>query len=123
MAKELNDRNARTLLKGSGVVIDAFDNSVSRRLVQEHCRAAGIPCLHVGLNADYAEVIWDQDYRVPNDVGVDACDYPLARNLVLLAVSVAAESLVRYVQDGTQGGWSITLRDFAIGPLETGRMA
>ena len=76
----------------------------------------------MGLNADYAEVIWDQDYRVPNDVGVDACDYPLARNLVLLAVSVAAESLVRYVRDGSQGGWSITLCDFAIRPLETGRM-
>jgi molybdopterin-synthase adenylyltransferase len=118
VAKELNDRNARSLLKGSGVVIDAFDNSAARRLVQEHCRAAAIPCLHVGLNADYAEVIWDRDYRVPNDVAGDVCDYPPARNLVLLAVAVASETLLRYVRDGRQEGWSITLRDFAVRPFE-----
>jgi molybdopterin-synthase adenylyltransferase len=118
VAKELTDRNAKGLLKGSGIVIDAFDNSSARRLVQEHCREAGLPCLHVGLNADYAEVIWDPDYRVPNDVGGDVCDYPLARNLVLLAVAVASEALLRYVRDGSRGGWSITLRDFSIRPLE-----
>jgi molybdopterin/thiamine biosynthesis adenylyltransferase len=119
VAKELNDRNARSLLKGSGIVIDAFDNSAARRLVQEHCRSAAIPCLHVGLNADYAEVIWDPHYRVPNDVTGDVCDYPLARNLVLLAVAVASEAVVRFVRDGSEVGWSITLRDFAIRALET----
>jgi molybdopterin/thiamine biosynthesis adenylyltransferase len=119
IAKELNDRNARSLLKGSGLVIDAFDNSAARRSVQEHCRASAIPCLHIGLNADYAEVIWDRDYRVPSDVAGDLCDYPLARNLVLLAVAVASESLLRYVQDGRQDAWSVTLGDFAVRPLET----
>ena len=118
VAKDLTDRNAKGLLKGSGIVVDAFDNSAARRLVQEHCRAAAIPCLHVGLSADYAEVIWDRHYRVPNDVAGDLCDYPLARNLVLLAVAVASEALVRFVGDGSQGGWSITLRDFHIRPLE-----
>lgn len=29
IAKELNDRNARSLLKGSGIIIDAFDNSAA----------------------------------------------------------------------------------------------
>jgi molybdopterin/thiamine biosynthesis adenylyltransferase len=120
VGKELNDRNARALLKGAGLVIDAFDNAASRALVQQHCRAASIPCLHVGLHADYAEVIWDRHYRVPNDAAGDVCDYPLARNLVLLAVAVASEAVVRYVQDGSEIGWSITLRDFAIRPLESG---
>jgi molybdopterin/thiamine biosynthesis adenylyltransferase len=118
VAKELNDRNARSLLKGSGLVIDAFDNSSGRRLIQEHGRAAAIPCLHIGLNADYAEVIWDRDYRVPNDVAGDVCDYPLARNLVLLAVAVASESILRYVGEGRQDGWSITLGDFAVRRFE-----
>jgi molybdopterin-synthase adenylyltransferase len=118
VAKDLTDRNAKGLLKGSGLVIDAFDNSSARRLVQEHCRAAAIPCLHVGLNADYAEVIWDPDYRVPRDVGGDICDYPLARNLVILAAAVASEALVRFVRDGSRKGWSITLRDFGIRPME-----
>ncbi len=78
-----------------------------------------MPCLHIGLFADYAEVIWDEAYRVPSDVGADVCDYPLARNLVLLAVALASEVLVRYLIDGTRSNWSVTLRDFAIRPLET----
>jgi molybdopterin/thiamine biosynthesis adenylyltransferase len=118
VARELTDRNARGLLKGSGLVLDAFDNSSSRRLVQDRCRADGLPCLHVGLFADYAEAIWDESYRVPRDVAGDVCDYPLARNLVLLAVAVASEAVLRFVTDGSQTGWSVTLKDFAVRQVE-----
>jgi molybdopterin/thiamine biosynthesis adenylyltransferase len=118
LGKELTDRNARSLLRDGGIVLDTFDNSASRRLVQEQCRALTLPCLHVGLFADYAEVIWDERYRVPADVAGDVCDYPLARNLVLLAVAVASESLVRYLRDGSRQNWSVTLADFAVRPLE-----
>ena len=95
--KELNDRNSRKLVKGSDIVLDTFDNSASRQLVQTECRNQQLACLHVGLFADYCEVIWDENYRVPHDVGEDVCDYPLARNLVLLAVAVASEALVQFV--------------------------
>jgi molybdopterin/thiamine biosynthesis adenylyltransferase len=118
IAKELTERNARSLLKDPGILIDTFDNSAARRLVQEQCRALQVPCLHVGLYADYCEVIWDESYRVPGDVAGDVCDYPLARNLVLLAVAVASETLVRFVLAGTRENWSATLRDFAIRPME-----
>ncbi len=95
-----------------------FDNSAAPGLVQDQCRSAGLPCLHAGLFADYAEVIWDQRYRVPRDVAGDVCDYPLARNLVLLTVAVASEALVRFVLDGVKEDWSVTLGDFAIRQLE-----
>jgi molybdopterin/thiamine biosynthesis adenylyltransferase len=114
---ELTDRTVRKLLKGSDVVVDTFDNSASRRLVQEHCRGEGLVCLHAGLFADYGEVVWDEAYRVPGDVGTDVCDYPLARNLIMLTVAVAAETVVRRVLENTRENWSITLRDFAIRPL------
>jgi molybdopterin/thiamine biosynthesis adenylyltransferase len=120
ITKELSDRNVRSLLKETALVLDTFDNSTSRRLVQEYCRAVRVPCLHVGLFADYAEVIWDEHYRAPEDVAGDVCDYPLARNLVLLAV--ASETLLRFVLEGTQQNWSATLRDFAVGPLESPRL-
>lgn len=116
--KELSERSARTHLRESDVVIDAFDNSASRRLVQEYCRSTAMPCLHVGLNTDYAEIIWDEAYRVPDDRGADVCDYPLARNLVLLAVAVASEALVQFLLDGKRGNWSLTLRDLSIRALE-----
>ena len=114
IAKELAGRHADKLLAGAGLVIDTFDNSASRRLVQDACRRLSVPCLHVGLNADYAEVQWDEGYRVPNDVGADVCDYPLARNLVLLAVAVASEVVVRFAVDGSRENWTVTLKDFAV---------
>jgi molybdopterin/thiamine biosynthesis adenylyltransferase len=116
--KELTERSAKSLLQAGGLVIDTFDNSVSRRLVQEECRALKLPCLHVGLYADYGEVIWDDHYRVPQDVAGDVCDYPLARNLILLVVAVASEVLVRFALTGAQENFSVTLRDLAIRPLE-----
>jgi molybdopterin/thiamine biosynthesis adenylyltransferase len=121
VAKELTERTARSLLKGAALVVDTFDNSASRRLVQEHCRAQSIPCLHVGLHADYGEIIWDESYRVPGDVAGAVCDYPLARNLILLVVAVASETLVRFALDGTRQNWSVTLADFAIRPLEAAK--
>lgn len=119
--KELTAQNAAALLRGAGLVIDTFDNSASRRLVQENARAAGVPCLHAGLFAEYAEVVWDEHYRVPRDVGGDVCNYPLARNLVLLAVAVASEAVVRFALDGERRQWSATLGDFAVRTLEVPR--
>lgn len=119
VAKELTERNARVLFKNTDLVIDTFDNSASRQLVQGRCRTMGLSCLHVGLFADYGEVIWDEHYRVPGDVAGDVCDYPLARNLVLFTVVIASEVLVRFALSGTEQDWSVTLADFAVGPMET----
>jgi molybdopterin/thiamine biosynthesis adenylyltransferase len=118
--KELTERTAARLLKDADIIVDLFDNSASRRLVQAHCRQAAVPCLHAGLFADYGEVVWDEHYRVPSDGGQDVCDYPLARNLVLLTVAVAAETLLRFALHGTRDNWSVTLGDFAVRPLEAG---
>lgn len=116
--KDLTERNAPALLQDGGLILDTFDNSGSRRLVQDQCRSLRLPCLHVGLYADYGEVVWDESYRVPGDGGGDVCDYPLARNLVLLVVALASEVVLRFVLDGRRQNWSVTLRDFAVRPLE-----
>lgn len=116
--KELDGRTARGLLQGGALVLDTFDNSAARRLVQDHCRALSLACLHVGLFSDYGEVVWDEEYRVPADGAGDVCDYPLARNLVLLVTAIATEVLIRFVLEGRRESWSATLRDFAVRPLE-----
>lgn len=116
--KELSERSAKGMLQNGGLVIDTFDNSASRRLVQEQCRELQLPCVHVGLYADYGEVVWDERYRVPQDVAGDVCDYPLARNLILLVVAVASEVVVRSVLVGARESLSVTLRDLAVRPLE-----
>jgi len=117
VCQRLTARNVDRLLSEADLVVDGFDNHESRALVTDHCRARGIPCVHVGLSADYAEVLWNDTYRVPQDVlgnGVDVCDYPLARNLIQFAVALASEAVVRFVLEGQQEGYSFTLRDLRI---------
>jgi molybdopterin/thiamine biosynthesis adenylyltransferase len=107
--------NAKKYLAGAGLVVDGFDNSASRAVVAEWCRSAKKDCLHVGLAKDYAEVIWNERYRVPRDVvGLDVCEYPMARNTILLAVAVASEVIVRYVATGEKKNYVITLGDFKV---------
>jgi molybdopterin/thiamine biosynthesis adenylyltransferase len=114
-ALELKGDNARKLL--DGVVVDAFDNSASRAAVKAACEEAKLPCLHVGLANGYAEVIWNESYRVPSDAQDDICDYPLARNLVMLTAAVACEVVTTYVAAGRRESFTITLTDFAVRPF------
>jgi molybdopterin-synthase adenylyltransferase len=120
LRKMLDARNAGVLLKDADLVIDAFDNTRARQCVQDQVRAAKLPCVHVGLYADYCEIVWDEQYRVPGAPAgeIEICDYPLARNIVLLAVAVATESILRWAADGSRASFSATLRDFAIRPLD-----
>ncbi|MBP0039456.1 MAG: ThiF family adenylyltransferase [Roseofilum sp. SID1] len=113
----LTDDTVHKLLKGSSLVIDTFDNSPSRQSVKDYCTTHQIPCLHIGLAADYAEIIWNDRYRVPSPANDDVCDYPLARNLVLLAVAVASEVILTFIRDRQQDNYTITFADFAITPL------
>ena len=59
--------------------------------------------------------ITHQVYQVPGDVVEgDVCDYPLARNLILLVVAAGSEALLRYILDGHKENYAVTLRDLAI---------
>lgn len=118
VAKELSERNARKLLADADLVVDGFDNHASRALVKAQCAALDVPCLHVGLHADYAEAIWNEVYRVPADVAGDVCDYPLARNLVLMAVALASETALAFLTTGARESRTFTLRDFAVRPFD-----
>lgn len=116
--RQLAADNAHKLLSDCDLVLDTFDNSASRRVVQEQCRSHGTPCLHAGLAADYCEIIWDEHYRIPRDAAEDVCDYPLARNLVLLAVSIVCETVVTWALEGVRKSWAATLRDLTVRPID-----
>jgi molybdopterin/thiamine biosynthesis adenylyltransferase len=115
VAKPLTEKNIAKLLRSADLVVDTFDNSASRRLVTEHCRDQNLACLHLGLNADYGEVIWNETYRVPNDVVEgNACEYPLARNLILFIVALGSEAALRFLLAGERRSYSFTLGDLTI---------
>lgn len=113
-AEELSERNAAKLLQGSALVLDTFDNSVGRQVVQDVCSRLNLPCLHIGLAADYAEIIWNEVYRVPSAARDDLCDYPLARSLVLMTTAVAGEVVIGFAARGERRSYSLTLGDFAV---------
>jgi molybdopterin-synthase adenylyltransferase len=113
---ELAPHNARRLLQGSAVVVDAFDNIPARAAVAEAAAALSIPCLHValGLGGDYACGLWGDSYQLPPEpptMLADPCDYPLTRPLALLAAASAAEVLVTFLLSGERRGFEVTLRD------------
>lgn len=117
--KKLDQENHDKWLKSAGIIVDAFDNSASRQLTYDGAKKHAIPCLHVGLDAGYGEVCWNSKYNVPGDRpdGEDGpCDYPLARNLVAMAVAVASESLVEFILTGKENSYDITLRDRQVRP-------
>jgi molybdopterin-synthase adenylyltransferase len=115
--KDLTAETVEQLLKNSDLVIDAFDNSISRKIVKDYCDRAKIPCLHTGLAGDYAEVIWNPIYRVPSATNDDVCDYPLARNLVLLTVAIATETIIAFFASNQTHSYTITLKDLTIQPF------
>ncbi|TAG17982.1 MAG: ThiF family adenylyltransferase [Oscillatoriales cyanobacterium] len=110
-SKELTPANVDRLLANSALAIDTFE------AVKDYCASASIPCVHVGLAADYSEIIWNQHYRVPSAANDDVCDYPLARNLVMLTVSVACEVIVTFAATQEQQNLTCTIKDFAVKPL------
>ncbi|MEK7469750.1 MAG: ThiF family adenylyltransferase [Planctomycetota bacterium] len=114
MRQELTPKNVAKLLASADLVVDGFDNSASRRAVTEACAATGLPCLHVGLNAGYAEIRWNERYRVPSDAEGDVCDYPLARNLVLIVAGAAAETALKWLCEKRKEDRSVTLLDLRI---------
>ncbi|HZP83164.1 MAG TPA: ThiF family adenylyltransferase [Chthonomonadaceae bacterium] len=114
---ELTEANAAKLLQGSALVLDTFDNSRSRQAVKDCCATLDRPCLHIGLAGDYAEAIWNESYRVPSETQEDLCNYPLARNLVMLAVAVSCEIVVAFVARQERRSVTLTLGDFAVRPF------
>ncbi|HJQ26444.1 MAG TPA: ThiF family adenylyltransferase [Blastocatellia bacterium] len=115
--EELNEANAPRLLSDMGLVVDTFDNRAARLAVTRFCEAADTPCLHAGLAAGYGEVIWNENYKVPSAAHDDLCDYPLARNLAMLTVAIACETMIRFVATGERRNFTITLDDCAVQPL------
>jgi hypothetical protein len=115
IGKELTANNVKKFLKGADLVIDAFDNSASRKLVHNYCRGC-VPCLAAGLWEDYGETVWNEYYKVPLDGVGDICNYPLARNIITLTVAVASEEIIDFCLSPKprKKNWSITLKDLTV---------
>lgn len=66
-----------------------------RRLAGIYRQALDVPPAVVIVRTPQGRNFVERSYRVPGDVAGDVCEYPLARNLISLAVALASELLVR----------------------------
>jgi molybdopterin/thiamine biosynthesis adenylyltransferase len=116
ITKKLEDDNIKKYISKTGLVVDAFDNIPSRRLVRDYCKKNNIPCVHAGVLIDFAEVMWNDNYQLSDEQAnaVDACDYPLARNIVVMVVVLASEIIIDHFVNNKQRNAVVTLKNLNV---------
>jgi len=115
--KRLTNENTH-LLKNYNLIVDLFDNIESRRLVQNAANTYGIECLHAGVSSiGFLDICWNDNYKLPTDNtdrGEDVCEYPLASNLVFLCVSLSAEVINKFIDNGKKQNLQFWLNSFSV---------
>lgn len=100
------EENVATIFAGATLVVDAFDNAASRRVLSTHARASGVPLVHAGISADgtFGMVRWDVRF-VPDEE--DAPGHATCENGAHLPmVAQVSSALARIVQDFVERGES-----------------
>ncbi|HYT33887.1 MAG TPA: ThiF family adenylyltransferase [Ktedonobacteraceae bacterium] len=113
---ELTSANSEDLLRGSALVVDAFDNRAARAAVSETARALQYPCLHIGFSPDglYGSGLWEPHYEIPHGDPGDPCDYPLTRPVALVLTALAARSICDHFSKGQSNDFELTWNDLKI---------
>lgn len=116
LTTELTTANAPELLKESALVVDAFDNHLSRTAVSHAARTGELPCLHIGFSPDglYGSGLWEPGYVVPGEAPGDPCDYPLTRPFALALCALAARAITDFFRLGVCHEFEMTWNDLKI---------
>jgi molybdopterin/thiamine biosynthesis adenylyltransferase len=95
----VDENNVATLCGAADLVVDAFDNARSRRVLSSWAKSAGKPLLHAGVAADgtFGLVRWDERFTPDEEdvPGQATCEG--GEHLPLIALT--ASTLARAVQD------------------------
>lgn len=104
--------NAKEILARADLVIDCLDNGASRTVVQQHVRAAGIPCLHGALAADggYGRVAWDEGFVIDYEGGAGAATCEGGEHLPFIGIVSAyiARAAQVFLKDGRKIGFEVS---------------
>lgn len=100
---QLNHYNIDQLLGKAGLVLDCTDNQPTRVMIQDFCKANGLPCLHGGLAADgaFAQIAWSENFTPEAaEAGVPTCEDGEHLPFINLATSAFALAVQQFVKDG-----------------------
>jgi adenylyltransferase/sulfurtransferase len=65
VCKEITERNAREIIKGTNLVLDGMDNFKTRFILNKACVAEGIPFIHGGIYGLFGEITTILPGRTP----------------------------------------------------------
>ncbi len=98
--------------KDKFVVLDCFDNTESRKILNDCQGFIGPRMLHIGFSPQYtAEIIWDRDYSVPGDIPKDQndiCQMSEAVPFIGFVTSFATMVISAFIDNGTKESYIIT---------------
>jgi len=70
--KKITERNAREIVRGANLVVDAMDNFKARFILNKACVAEGIPFIHGGIHGLFGEITT----IIPGQTPCLACIFP-----------------------------------------------
>ena len=100
----IEETNVATLCGTADLLVDAFDNAKSRRILSDYARAAQKPLVHAAVSADgtFGLVRWDERFAADEEGAPGAATCEGGEHLPLIAL--VSSTLARTIQDFVQKG-------------------
>lgn len=105
--------NVATLCDKADLVVDAFDNAKSRRILSDYARAAQKPLVHAAVSADgtFGLVRWDERFVADEEAtpGQATCEGGEHLPLIGMVGATLARTVQDFVKDGSRHDSMIAL--------------
>ncbi|MDF2695015.1 MAG: Sulfur carrier protein adenylyltransferase ThiF [Labilithrix sp.] len=102
----VDETNVATLCGSADLVIDAFDNAKSRRVLSIWAKSQGKPLVHAAVSADgtFGLVRWDERFVADEESteGAATCEGGEHLPLIALVASTLARTVQDFVSHGTR---------------------
>jgi molybdopterin/thiamine biosynthesis adenylyltransferase len=114
----IGEDNVATLCGAADLVVDAFDNAKSRRILSTWARGAGKPLVHAAVSADgtFGLVRWDERFE-PDEEGAEGqatCEGGEHLPLIALVSSTLARTVQEFVASGARRDAMISLSGVSV---------
>ena len=102
----IGEENVEALCTAADLVVDAFDNAKSRRILSTWAKRTGKPLVHAGVSADgtFGLVRWDERFTPDEEgaPGAATCEGGEHLPLIAMVASTLARAIQDFVADGTR---------------------
>ena len=116
--------NVATLCGSADLVVDAFDNAKSRRVLSDWADSTGKPLLHAAVSADgtFGLVRWNERFVADEEgaPGQATCEAGEHLPLITLVASTVARTVQDFIEHGAQHDAMVALSGVTVTPSGPG---